>query len=56
MRVRYTGIVPDPFREGRGVMVQVRRSGASTLFAGEKDSMVTKCPSKFQVAPPGQQT
>jgi cytochrome c-type biogenesis protein CcmE len=50
VRVRYTGIVPDPFREGRGVMVQVRRKG--DLFVGEKDSMVTKCPSKFQVAPP----
>jgi cytochrome c-type biogenesis protein CcmE len=51
-RVRYTGIVPDPFREGRGVMVQVRRSAGGTTFVGEKDSMVTKCPSKFQVAPP----
>jgi cytochrome c-type biogenesis protein CcmE len=50
-RVRYTGIVPDPFREGRGVMVQVRR-GSGATFVGEKDSMVTKCPSKFQVAPP----
>jgi cytochrome c-type biogenesis protein CcmE len=50
VRVRYTGLVPDPFREGRGVMVKVQRHGA--LFVGEKDSMVTKCPSKFQVAPP----
>jgi cytochrome c-type biogenesis protein CcmE len=50
-RVRYTGIVPDPFREGRGVMVKVRRGGGD-LFVGQKDSMVTKCPSKFQVAPP----
>jgi cytochrome c-type biogenesis protein CcmE len=49
-RVRYTGIVPDPFREGRGVMVKVQRRG--DVFVGEKDSMVTKCPSKFQVAPP----
>jgi cytochrome c-type biogenesis protein CcmE len=49
-RVRYTGIIPDPFREGRGVMVKVQRRGG--LFVGEKDSMVTKCPSKFQVAPP----
>ncbi|HMJ03409.1 MAG TPA: cytochrome c maturation protein CcmE [Conexibacter sp.] len=49
-RVRYTGLVPDPFREGRGVMVKVRRNG--DLFVAEKDSMVTKCPSKFQVAPP----
>ncbi len=52
LRVRYTGIVPDPFREGRGVMVQVRRNAGATTFTGEKDSMVTKCPSKFQVAPP----
>jgi len=51
VRVRYTGIVPDPFRAGRGVMVKVQR-GAGDLFVGEKDTMVTKCPSKFQVAPP----
>jgi cytochrome c-type biogenesis protein CcmE len=51
VRVRYTGLVPDPFREGRGVMVKVRR-GSGDLFMGEKDTMVTKCPSKFQVAPP----
>lgn len=51
VRVRYTGLVPDPFREGRGVMVKVRR-GSGDLFVGEKDTMVTKCPSKFQVAPP----
>lgn len=50
VRVRYTGIVPDPFREGRGVMVKVRLQGDH--FVGEKDTMVTKCPSKFQVAPP----
>ncbi len=50
VRVRYTGIVPDPFREGRGVMVKVTRQGGQ--FVGQKDSMVTKCPSKFQVAPP----
>ena len=50
VRVRYTGLVPDPFREGRGVMVKVRRRG--DLFVGEEDTMVTKCPSKFQVAPP----
>jgi len=52
VRVRYTGIVPDPFREGRGVMVKVQRQPSGTLFVGQKDSMVTKCPSKFQVAPP----
>jgi len=50
-QVRYTGIVPDPFREGRGVMVKVRRDGGA--FVGERDSMVTKCPSKFKAAPDG---
>lgn len=51
-RVRYTGLVPDPFREGRGVMIKVQRDGrGSELFVAEKDTMVTKCPSKFQVAP-----
>ena len=43
--VRYTGAVPDPFRDGREVIVTVRKSGAG--FVGEKDSLVTKCPSKF---------
>jgi cytochrome c-type biogenesis protein CcmE len=43
--VRYSGAVPDPFREGREVIVTVRRSG--TTFVGERDSLVTKCPSKF---------
>jgi len=44
--VRYTGVVPDPFRAGREVVVDVRRQGA--LFVGERDSLVTKCPSKFK--------
>jgi cytochrome c-type biogenesis protein CcmE len=44
--VRYTGAVPDPFREGREIIVTVRKQGAS--FVGEKDSLVTKCPSKYQ--------
>ena len=43
--VRYAGAVPDPFREGREVIVNVRREGAT--FVGERDSLVTKCPSKF---------
>jgi cytochrome c-type biogenesis protein CcmE len=43
--VRYSGAVPDPFRAGREVIVTVRKQGA--VFAGEKDSLVTKCPSKF---------
>jgi cytochrome c-type biogenesis protein CcmE len=43
--VRYVGTLPDPFRDGREVIVTVRRQGS--LFLGEKDSLVTKCPSKF---------
>ena len=43
--VTYTGPVPDPFRDGREVIVDVRKQGA--MFVGEKDSLVTKCPSKF---------
>ncbi|MGI8863409.1 MAG: cytochrome c maturation protein CcmE [Solirubrobacteraceae bacterium] len=44
--VRYTGIVPDPFRAGRGVLVTVRQQGSN--FIGEQDSLTTKCPSKYQ--------
>lgn len=49
--VRYTGIVPDPFRAGRGVVVAVQeqRVGAPT-FIGEQNSLTTKCPSKYQAA------
>jgi cytochrome c-type biogenesis protein CcmE len=43
--VRYVGAVPDPFREGREVIVTVRKE--SGTFVGERDSLVTKCPSKF---------
>jgi cytochrome c-type biogenesis protein CcmE len=43
--VRYVGAVPDPFREGREVIVTVRKQGS--MFVGERDSLVTKCPSKF---------
>jgi cytochrome c-type biogenesis protein CcmE len=41
--------VPDPFRDGREVIVTVRKQG--TVFVGEKDSLVTKCPSKFTDTP-----
>ncbi|MGH2853426.1 MAG: cytochrome c maturation protein CcmE [Solirubrobacteraceae bacterium] len=48
--VAYTGTVPDPFREGREVIVTVEKQGAG--YAGERDSLITKCPSKYTVAPP----
>ena len=52
--VRYTGAVPDPFRAGREVIVTVRKEGA--VFVGDKDSLVTKCPSKFTAQPSGHAT
>jgi cytochrome c-type biogenesis protein CcmE len=44
--VTYKGSVPDPFREGREVIVTVQK-GSDGTFVGEKDSLITKCPSKF---------
>ena len=41
----YTGVVPDPFREGREVIVSGRLENGT--FVAERDSLVTKCPSKF---------
>ena len=52
--VVYTGVVPDPFRVGREVIVTGKlRDGT---FVGERDSLVTKCPSKFQTKPGSSQT
>ena len=47
--VSYTGTVPDPFREGREIIVTVQDQGGR--FVGERDSLITKCPSKYQPAP-----
>jgi len=44
--VRYSGTVPDPFREGREVIVKGTMKDG--LFVAERDSLVTKCPSKFK--------
>jgi cytochrome c-type biogenesis protein CcmE len=43
--VNYTGTVPDPFREGREVIVTGKVEEGT--FVAERDSLVTKCPSKF---------
>ena len=45
MPVTYTGSVPDPFREGREVIVSGELKQGT--FVAERDSLVTKCPSKF---------
>ncbi len=46
--VRYSGIVPDPFAQGRAVLLDVTdRDGK---FVGQANSLTTKCPSKYQAA------
>ena len=44
--VTYEGVVPDPFRDGREIVLKgsVNENGT---FVGERDTLVTKCPSKF---------
>jgi cytochrome c-type biogenesis protein CcmE len=48
----YTGTVPDPFREGREVIVTVEKQGGR--YVGERNTLITKCPSKYKTAPPGE--
>ena len=48
--VRYDGSVPDPFREGREIVIDVRKQG--NTFVGQPDTLVTKCPSKFSAEQP----
>jgi cytochrome c-type biogenesis protein CcmE len=49
--VTYTGTVPDPFRDGREVIVTGKLEGGT--FVGQRDSLITKCPSKFTTTTPG---
>ncbi|MFN8161049.1 MAG: cytochrome c maturation protein CcmE [Solirubrobacterales bacterium] len=46
--VVYRGTVPDPFRGGREIVLtgEVR----DHRFVGERDTLVTKCPSKYTEA------
>jgi cytochrome c-type biogenesis protein CcmE len=43
--VRYSGEIPDPFRGGREIIVTGRLENRTLL--GQRDSLITKCPSKF---------
>ena len=48
--VLYSGVVPDPFREGREVIVTgTVKNGEMTAQPG---SLITKCPSKFKTEAP----
>jgi cytochrome c-type biogenesis protein CcmE len=44
--VTYEGVIPDPFRDGREIVLKgsVDENG---VFVGDRDTLVTKCPSKF---------
>jgi cytochrome c-type biogenesis protein CcmE len=46
MPVSYTGVVPDPFRGGREIVLTGSREANGT-FIGEPETLITKCPSKF---------
>ena len=43
--VAYDGTVPDPFRGGREIILT--GSVENGTFVGERDTLITKCPSKF---------
>ena len=43
--VRYHGEIPDPFRSGREVIV--RGTVTDGTFMAQRDSLITKCPSKY---------
>ena len=43
--VVYTGTVPDPFRAGREIVLTGKVEGGT--FVGQRDTLITKCPSKF---------
>jgi cytochrome c-type biogenesis protein CcmE len=49
--VTYSGVVADTFRGGREIIVKGRLEGGT--FKGERDTLTTKCPSKFQKKQPG---
>jgi cytochrome c-type biogenesis protein CcmE len=50
--VSYSGAVPDAFHEGREVIITVEKQGGQ--YVGERESLITKCPSKYKVAPPSE--
>jgi cytochrome c-type biogenesis protein CcmE len=43
--VTYVGTVPDPFRGGREIVLT--GSLEHSVFVGEPETLITKCPSKF---------
>jgi cytochrome c-type biogenesis protein CcmE len=49
--VRYSGEIPDPFAQGRAVLVDVKEGRSpKAAFVGQPGSLTTKCPSKYKAA------
>ena len=46
VQILYRGIVPDTFQVGREIVVTGKMEGAT--FVGKRDTLLTKCPSKFE--------
>jgi cytochrome c-type biogenesis protein CcmE len=46
VQVLYRGVVPDTFQAGREIVVTGKMEGST--FVAKRDSLLTKCPSKFQ--------
>ena len=46
--VAYTGVVPDLFKPGREIYLHGRMQNG--VFVGERNSLVTRCPSKYSPA------
>ena len=49
VEVLYRGTVPDTFKSGREIVVTGKMEGDT--FVARRDSLLTKCPSKFQGQP-----
>ena len=49
VNARYTGIVPDTFKDGSEVVIKGRLDGERFLV--EPDGVMAKCPSKYEAAP-----
>ena len=44
--VTYKGVVPDPFRDGREIIIEGQMKNGTLVAV--PDTLVTKCPSKFK--------
>jgi cytochrome c-type biogenesis protein CcmE len=49
VNARYTGIVPDTFKDGSEVVIKGRLDGDRFLVAA--NGVMAKCPSKYEAAP-----